>query len=84
LSVEKAGFSIGQKLDVKCLGKNEKGQLRLSRRAVLLRDSPQISTGNSTDLSSNTDQGNRSTIPFYTKSTPIPKVTVSSVAESSY
>lgn len=26
-------------LDVKVLGKNEKGQLRLSRRAVLLRDS---------------------------------------------
>lgn len=38
-NVEAAGFAVGQKLDVKCLGKNEKGQLRLSRRQVLMRDS---------------------------------------------
>ncbi len=33
-----AGIEAGQKLDVKFLGKNEKGQMRLSRRQVLLRD----------------------------------------------
>ena len=33
-----AGIEGGQKLDVKFLGKNEKGQMRLSRRQVLLRD----------------------------------------------
>ena len=38
LSPEKAGIVAGQKLDVKYLGKNEKGQMRLSRRVVLLRD----------------------------------------------
>jgi len=43
-SVE-ASFAIGQELDVKNLGKNEKGQLRLSRRAVLLRDSTATVTG---------------------------------------
>jgi polyribonucleotide nucleotidyltransferase len=37
-SPEKAGIVSGQKLDVKFLGKNEKGQMRLSRRVVLLRD----------------------------------------------
>lgn len=35
---EDAGYAIGQKLDVKCLGKNEKNQIRLSRRQVLLRE----------------------------------------------
>lgn len=35
-----AGFAMGQLLDVKYLGKNEKGQMRLSRRAVLMRDAP--------------------------------------------
>jgi len=35
---ESAGFEAGQKLDVKLIGKNDKGQLRLSRRAVLMRD----------------------------------------------
>ena len=34
-----AGYAVGQKLSVKYLGKNDKGQMRLSRRAVLLRDS---------------------------------------------
>jgi polyribonucleotide nucleotidyltransferase len=33
-----AGFEAGQKLDVKLIGRNDKGQLRLSRRAVLMRD----------------------------------------------
>ena len=33
-----AGIKEGQKLDVKFLGKNEKGQMRLSRRQVLMRD----------------------------------------------
>ena len=37
-SPDKAGITAGQKLDVKYLGKNEKGQMRLSRRVVLLRD----------------------------------------------
>ena len=34
-----------QSIDVKYLGKNEKGQMRLSRKAVLLRDSPSTATG---------------------------------------
>lgn len=38
-------FTPGQKVDVKYLGKNEKGQMRLSRRAVLRRDSPVSVTG---------------------------------------
>jgi polyribonucleotide nucleotidyltransferase len=38
-------FTTGQKIDVKYLGKNEKGQMRLSRRAVLRRDSPVTVTG---------------------------------------
>ena len=38
-SPDKIGIAAGQKLDVKYLGKNEKGQMRLSRRAVLMRDS---------------------------------------------
>jgi polyribonucleotide nucleotidyltransferase len=33
-------FKQGDKIDVKFLGKNEKGQMRLSRRAVLMRDAP--------------------------------------------
>lgn len=33
-------FVPGQKIDVKYLGKNEKGQMRLSRRAVMKRDTP--------------------------------------------
>eukprot|EP00596_Hydrurales_sp_CCMP1899_P003549 CAMPEP_0119046454 /NCGR_PEP_ID=MMETSP1177-20130426/46662_1 /TAXON_ID=2985 /ORGANISM="Ochromonas sp, Strain CCMP1899" /LENGTH=812 /DNA_ID=CAMNT_0007019621 /DNA_START=307 /DNA_END=2745 /DNA_ORIENTATION=+ len=37
-SPEAAGFVSGQKIDVKYLGKNDKGQMRLSRRACLLRD----------------------------------------------
>jgi polyribonucleotide nucleotidyltransferase len=32
-------FKVGDKVDVKLLGINEKGQLRLSRKAVLLEDS---------------------------------------------
>ena len=44
-------FTIGQNIDVKCLGKNEKGQMRLSRRAVMLRDStPGDAAGNATDV----------------------------------
>ena len=39
-----AGIEAGQTLDVKFLGKNDKGQMRLSRRQVLLRDA-----GNSGD-----------------------------------
>jgi hypothetical protein len=39
-SPEGAGFAVGQKIDVKCLGKNDKGQMRYSRRAVMLRDAP--------------------------------------------
>jgi len=38
-------FVPGQKIDVKYLGKNEKNQMRLSRRAVLKRDSPVSVTG---------------------------------------
>jgi len=37
-SPEEAGYKEGDLLDVKCLGRNDKGQLRLSRRAVLLRN----------------------------------------------
>jgi predicted RNA-binding protein with RPS1 domain len=46
MSVEKAGFEVGQKLDVKYIGKNEKGQMRLSRRAVLMRDSTPTANNN--------------------------------------
>ena len=42
---EKSGFSVGTQIDVKYIGNNEKGQMRLSRRAVLLRDSPTSATG---------------------------------------
>lgn len=38
-------FVPGQKIDVKYLGKNEKNQMRLSRRAVMKRDSPVSVTG---------------------------------------
>jgi polyribonucleotide nucleotidyltransferase len=34
-----AGYVVGQKIDVKCLGFNNRGQLRFSRRAVLMRES---------------------------------------------
>lgn len=44
-SPEKAGFAVGDTMDVKYIGKNEKGQMRLSRRAVLMRDSPSSATG---------------------------------------
>ena len=37
-------FSPGQKIDVKYLGNNEKGQMRLSRRAVLMRDAPAVTS----------------------------------------
>jgi predicted RNA-binding protein with RPS1 domain len=37
--VEGAGFVEGQQIDVKVLGKSETGRFRLSRRAVLWRDS---------------------------------------------
>ena len=47
-----AGFAIGQKMDVKYLGKNEKGQMRLSRRAVLMRDAPTTGVISSTAVSS--------------------------------
>ncbi len=49
-SPEAAGFVKGQKVDVKYLGKNEKGQMRLSRRAVLLRDTPLTATGSTSSL----------------------------------
>jgi polyribonucleotide nucleotidyltransferase len=45
-----AGFAVGQTLDVKYLGKNEKGQMRLSRRAVLMRDTPMTASGASSAL----------------------------------
>ena len=38
-------YYIGTKIDVKFIGKNDKGQMRLSRRAVSLRDSPTSATG---------------------------------------
>jgi len=42
-SPEKAGIVTGSKLDVKYLSVNEKGQMRLSRRAVLVRDTQSTS-----------------------------------------
>lgn len=36
--IEDMKFEVGQKLDVKYIGKNDKGQMRYSRRQVLLRD----------------------------------------------
>lgn len=47
-----AGFAVGQKMDVKYLGKNDKGQMRLSRRAVLMRDAPTTGVISSTAVSS--------------------------------
>lgn len=38
MNIETAGYVVGQKIDVKVLGKTETGRYRLSRRAVLLRD----------------------------------------------
>jgi polyribonucleotide nucleotidyltransferase len=38
VSPEAAGFKADDTIDVKMIGKNDKGQLRLSRRAVLMRD----------------------------------------------
>jgi hypothetical protein len=49
-SPEAAGFAVGQKIDVKFLGKNDKGQMRLSRRAVMLRDSNPNPAGRSTGI----------------------------------
>jgi polyribonucleotide nucleotidyltransferase len=37
-SPEEAGYAVGQNLDVKVLGRNDKGQWRLSRKALLLRE----------------------------------------------
>lgn len=48
LNIENLGLTAGQKIDVKYLGKNEKGQMRLSRKAVLMRDSPKTATGAAT------------------------------------
>ena len=39
-SITEAKFKPGEKMDVKFLGKNDKGQMRLSRRAILMRDAP--------------------------------------------
>ena len=44
-NLETAGFTIGQCIDVKVLGKNDQGRLRLSRRAVLLRDQGKEESG---------------------------------------
>ena len=51
-SPEQGGFALGQKIDVKFLGKNDKGQNRFSRRAVMLRDSPNPAAGRSTGVES--------------------------------
>ena len=39
MTIEESGLQIGALVDVKYLGKTEKGRIRLSRRAALLRDS---------------------------------------------
>lgn len=91
LNVESAGFVIGQKMDVKYLGKNEKGQMRLSRRAVLMRDSPSLnpldnnnnsSSSNSMMVDSSNNNNNNSTKPAWIKVPP--KVTIASIAEAAY
>eukprot|EP00597_Dinobryon_sp_UTEXLB2267_P006313 CAMPEP_0170079124 /NCGR_PEP_ID=MMETSP0019_2-20121128/15589_1 /TAXON_ID=98059 /ORGANISM="Dinobryon sp., Strain UTEXLB2267" /LENGTH=821 /DNA_ID=CAMNT_0010292435 /DNA_START=140 /DNA_END=2602 /DNA_ORIENTATION=+ len=66
LNVESAGFVIGQKMDVKYLGKNEKGQMRLSRRAVLMRDSSSLNPMDNNNSSTNSivDSNNNSTKPW--------------------
>jgi hypothetical protein len=43
-SPEQAGIVLGQKLDVFCMGQNEKGQVRLSRRRVLLAEQDAVLT----------------------------------------
>ena len=47
---DQGGFAVGQKIDVKFLGKNDKNQNRFSRRAVMLRDSPSSASGRSTGM----------------------------------
>ena len=54
-TVEKAGFVAGVKIDVKYLGKNDKGQMRLSRRAALLRDSTPSATGYASSVPSKSE-----------------------------
>jgi hypothetical protein len=43
VNIEDSQFQVGVKIDVKHMGKNEKGQIRLSRRIVLHRDNPFLS-----------------------------------------
>lgn len=72
-------YTPGETMDVKFLGKNEKGQMRLSRRAVILRDS-------SPDLSNSGDVLSGAT-PSTTPQPPTPaapKVTIASIAEDVY
>jgi predicted RNA-binding protein with RPS1 domain len=45
---EKAGYMLGQMIDVKFIGINNKGQKRFSRRAVLLRDTVGTATNPTT------------------------------------
>ena len=69
-------FTVGQPIDVKYLGKNEKGQMRLSRRAVLMRDS---TTPNSMP-DSNSPQSPPAPAPAGEPKPP----SVTSLAESAY
>lgn len=43
------GFSLGQRLDVQCIGKNDRGQWRFSRKSILLREATS-SAGNTARL----------------------------------
>ncbi|KAJ1438798.1 hypothetical protein B484DRAFT_392120 [Ochromonadaceae sp. CCMP2298] len=56
-------FEVGQKIDVKFLGKNEKGQMRLSRRAVLMRDSGGEKAGGDTGQGPEAGPGSESGSP---------------------
>lgn len=53
-------FKSGEKMDVKFLGKNDKGQMRLSRRAVVMRDAPtppSVSSGTNAASSPSSSKG---------------------------
>jgi predicted RNA-binding protein with RPS1 domain len=73
-SVEES-FKVGQQIDVKYVGKNDKGQLRLSRRAVMMRESPLSATGE--PLNQATD-----VLPAIDSNTKVASDTVKNVEES--
>eukprot|EP01041_Mallomonas_annulata_P004249 gene4249-8446_t len=85
-SPEQAGIVAGMKMDVKFLGVNEKGQMRLSRRAVLLREA--TTTSPLANVNSNTTNTTTSSFVASTNSSPtVSKIKpnpISSAAEDAF